>query len=126
MKLLFTSAGRRVELIQRFQEASQKLKLELEIHGADISETAPALMFCDRKHLVPRIKDPAYIPELLKICQSDHIDLVIPTIDTDLLLLAENKSLFHQIGSKVLVSNPDMIALCRDNPKSRRPDFITA
>lgn len=114
MKLLFTSIGRRVELVQAFKNAAAKLGVELILYGADISASAPALQFCDRTVLVPRIKDPAYIPSLLEVCEKEGIDALIPTIDTDLLVLAENRERFSAIGTRAVISAPDRIALCRD------------
>ena len=114
MKLLFTSIGRRVELVQAFKNAAAKLGVELILYGTDISASAPALQFCDRTVLVPRIKDPAYIPSLLEVCEKEGIDALIPTIDTDLLVLAENREQFSAIGTRAVISAPDRIALCRD------------
>lgn len=114
MKILFTSVGRRVELIQAFKKAAEELNVELTIVGADITASAPALFFCDETKIVCRIKDVNYIPQLLEICENEKIDCLIPTIDTDLLLLAENKNKFEAIGTKVLISAVDKVALCRD------------
>lgn len=114
MKLLFTSIGRRVELVQTFHNAAQNLGIELTVYGADISESAPALHFCDRTVIVPRIKSPDYIPFLLDFCQKEQIDALIPTIDTDLLILAQNADRFAAIGTRAVISAPDRIALCRD------------
>ena len=114
VRILFTSIGRRVELVQEFTQAAKELGFCLEIYGADITPTAPALNFCDHAILVPRIKDEAYIPSLLACCKEHRIDALIPTIDTDLLILAKNKEAFQKIGTKVLVSDPDKIAICRD------------
>ena len=114
IKLLFTSVGRRVELMQEFKSAAETLGLNLKIYGADITKTAPALCFCDNSVIVPRIKDETYIPSLLKCCEENHIDALIPTIDTDLLILAKNKRVFHDIGTEVLVSAEEKIAICRD------------
>lgn len=114
MKILFTSVGRRVELMQAFHKAANELGMELTIIGADITESAPALYFCDETRIVCRIKDDNYIPQLLEICKNDKIDCLIPTIDTDLLLLAENKDKFEKLGTKVLISAVDKVKLCRD------------
>lgn len=114
MKILFTSVGRRVELMQAFRNAANKNNIILEIHGADISESAPALFFCDKTHIVPRISDEKYIPALLEICKNEKIDALIPTIDTDLLLLSQNQDKFRIIGTKAVISQPDKIAICRD------------
>ncbi len=114
MKILFTSVGRRVELMQAFHSAAEGLGVDLTIIGADISKSAPALQFCDRAEIVCRIADKNYIPMLISICERENVDCLIPTIDTDLLLLAENKSKFEQIGTKVLISKPEKVKICRD------------
>ena len=114
MKLLFTSVGRRVELMQAFRTAAESLGEELVLYGADISASAPALFFCDRTVIVPRIKSDEYIPALLDVCQREGIHALIPTIDTDLLVLAQNRAAFAEIGTNVIISAPEKIALCRD------------
>ncbi len=114
MKILFTSIGRRVELVQAFRKAAEDLKVDLTIIGADMSSDAPALYFCDETQIVCRIKDKNYIPQLLSICELEKVDCLIPTIDTDLLLLSENKNKFEAVGTKVLISATDKIKLCRD------------
>ena len=64
--------------------------------------TAPALAYCDYTRKVVAMKDPCYIDNLMQICKNDHIDLLIPTIDTDLLILSKNKSTvykgLHRVG----------------------------
>ena len=112
MRIAFTSIGRRVELVQAFRNAADRLGVELEIIGADVSTFAPALAFCDYAVSVPRIGDETYIPTLQKVCKEKKIDALIPTIDTDLLLLAHNKENF--VGTKVFISAEDKVAICRD------------
>lgn len=114
MKILFTSIGRRVELIQSFRNAAEQLNTELTIVGADIVDSAPALYFCDEIKIVPKIENKQYIPVLLDICEHEKIDCLIPTIDTDLLLLSENKEKFETVGTKVLISAIEKVKLCRD------------
>ncbi len=76
--------------------------------------TAPALAYCDYVRYVVAMKDPAYIQNLINICKEDKIDLLIPTIDTDLLVLSENKDRFEAVGTRVMISQPDKILICRD------------
>ncbi len=113
-RILFTSVGRRVELIQAFREAARRKKIKLEIYGSDCDLSAPALSFCDRKIQTCRIREAEYIPQLVELCGQQSIDLLIPTIDTDLLLLSQNKHLFEQVGTRVLISSEEKIAICRD------------
>lgn len=114
IRILFTGVGRRIELLQAFRSAALVLNKEIKIYGADMSGTAPALAYCDYTRSVVAMRDPGYIDNLLKICFNDHIDLLIPTIDTDLLVLSANKEKFEHIGTKVMISAPDMIRICRD------------
>lgn len=113
-KILFTSVGRRVELMQMFRVASEETGIAIELYGADMVPTAPALSLCDHIVLVPRISDPAYIPTLLEICEREQIDALIPTIDTDLLLLSTKTEAFEAIGTRAVISRTEKIALCRD------------
>lgn len=114
MRILFTSVGRRVELIQAYHKAAEQLGIELIIYGADMSSTAPAMYFCDRQEKVCRIKDSGYIPELIEICKREKIDALIPTIDTELILLSRNKAEFEKIGTKVIISDENKVRICRD------------
>ena len=114
IRILFTSVGRRVELMQAFKTAADELSARVTIYGADISDSAPALAFCDRGIMVKRINDPEYIPDLLDICRREGIDALIPTIDTDLLILSQNRQSFEALGTRVLIGDPDKIQLCRD------------
>lgn len=124
MNILFTGIGRRIELVQAFRQAALNLNVKLKIYGADMAGTAPALIFCDFIRKVCGMKEPQYINELLNICKNDCIDMVIPTIDTDLLILSQNKDRFEQIGTRVLISRPEMIAICRD--KNYTADFFVS
>jgi len=112
--ILLTSVGRRVELIQAFRNAANHLGIRLTIIGADITDTAPALAYCDKTVIVPRISNPEYIPALLQICREQRVDALVPTIDTDLLLLSKEREQFLQVGTRVLISATDKIQICRD------------
>ena len=114
MKILFTSVGRRVELLQEFKKASIEANIDLTIIGTDCTDTAPALSYCDMHFITCKIRDIDYIPQLLNICKENKVDALIPTIDTDLQILSENKNLFKDINTKVIVSDPYQISICRD------------
>ena len=110
IRILFTGVGRRVELIKAFRQAAYTEKIDLKIYGADISITAPAFAFCDYTRITSHMESESYIDELISICCDDQIDLVIPTIDTDLIALSKNKKLFG--NTKVLISDEKVINIC--------------
>ncbi len=118
MNIMFTSVGRRVELVRMFKASAEKLGAEVKIYGADLDMTAPALYFCHERLQLPPIKSEKYIPTLLELCQKHNIALLIPTIDTDLLVLAQNAHRFAEINTKVLISSEENISICRDKRKT--------
>lgn len=114
IRVLFTAVGKRVELIQEFRNAASVLGKTLKIYGVDIVDTAPALAYCDQIEKICAMWDADYIPQLLDICRKEQISIVIPTIDTDLQVLADHAAAFADIGSRVLISRPEMVRICRD------------
>lgn len=131
MKILITSIGRRVELIQAFRSAAEKINLKLSIVGADVDYSAPALFFCDEALIVPRIKEDSYIPFLIEYCRKNNVDALIPTIDTDLIKLAKSKDSFGR--TRVIISDIEKVSICRDKIRTagyfhslglRSPDTI--
>lgn len=120
--ILILSAGRRVELVKCFQNARDHMKIQGNIVAADCSLLAPALYFADKKAIVPRISEGrAYLDAIIDICQKEEISLVVPTIDTELLLLAENKEeLENKTKARILVSDLSVIRICRDKKNTQR------
>ncbi|MDZ5044195.1 hypothetical protein GNF45_15315, partial [Clostridium perfringens] len=55
INILFSSVGRRVELVNAFREASRNLNIKSNLIGIDIDELAPALKFVDKAYKVPPI-----------------------------------------------------------------------
>lgn len=113
--ILITSAGQRASLVKDFQETLNRF-----FHGAKVYTTdmnprlAPAAYVSDGCFEVLRVTDPQYINQLLQLCKDNGIGMIVPTIDTELLVLAENKKLFEENGISVSVSSLDFIKICRD------------
>lgn len=121
LNILILSAGRRVELVQCFQSASKRLGIKSNVVAGDCSETAPALYFADKTYKLPRISEPNYIQSIIDACIQENIALIVPTIDTDLMLLAENKKLIENCtNAKVLISDSNVINICRDKINTQK------
>lgn len=115
LRVLLTSAGRRVELLQCFRAAAAELKVDLQILACDLTpELSSACHQADQAFAVPRADDPSYIEALLNICADRGVRLVVPTIDTELLPLSHARADFEAIGAEVSISDPDLVALARD------------
>lgn len=113
--ILITSAGQRVALVRGFQETLHRFYPEAKVYTTDMNpRLAPAAYISDGCFEVLRVTDPDYIPQIIKLCKENQIGMIIPTIDTELLVLAENRSLFEQNDIFVSVSSLDFISICRD------------
>ena len=58
--------------------------------------------------------DPNYINLLLELVLSHNIKLIIPTIDTELLVLSQNIDFFQSKGVTIVVSDFETVKIFRD------------
>ena len=119
MNILITSAGRRVSLIKAFKNASQRFKTGSKIYITDLDPVkSPVSYFADNSFKIGYFDSPNYINDLLEICLKNKISIIIPTIDTELILLANSKSLFKANGIIVVISELNLIEILRDKIKT--------
>jgi carbamoyl-phosphate synthase large subunit len=115
LRFLFTSAGRRAYLIRYFQEA---LKGNGRVYAANSSPVSTALEAADEGVVTPLIYDDGYIPFLLDYCRKHQIDALMSLFDIDLPVLARHKADFAAVGTRVLVSDPELVDVCNDKWKT--------
>jgi carbamoyl-phosphate synthase large subunit len=120
LTLLLTCVGRRIELVQAFRAAAQRLGVALRLLAVDSNVTAPGLSCVDHAILVPRAEDPGYMPQLLDVVQQHGVRAVIPTTDTDLPLLAAERESFTRMGCIALIAEPRVITVCRNKLETYR------
>ena len=77
-------------------------------------EWSSACRVSDGFFSLPRVTDPMYINALFELCIEYSVGLVVPTIDTELLVLAANKQKFADAGIVLAVSDLEMVVRCRD------------
>lgn len=113
--ILVTSAGKRVVLVELFKRALKACDQAAKVYTTDLNpELAPAGIASDKCFRVPRVLSSDYISILLNICVRNNIGMVIPTIDTELLVLSQNKQKFYDKGIALIISDFSFIQLCRD------------
>jgi nucleoside-diphosphate-sugar epimerase/carbamoylphosphate synthase large subunit len=88
--------------------------LPLFIVGFDLNPFAFGAYDCDVQQTVPKVTSPEYIDKLLTSCVEYGVSLLIPGLDSELLLISKNKKRFEDKGIRVLVADPAFIQLCRD------------
>ena len=104
VNVLFTSVGRRVELIKAWKKAYVDLDIDGEIIGTDIDPLAPASDFVDSFYIVPQSKHEDFIPTIQEICIENNINLLFPLNDNDLLPLSSGKTILEKNEIIVAVS----------------------
>ena len=115
MKILITSAGRRVSLVRSFQKELKIIDPNGKVYATDSDPMlSAACQVADGYFTVPKLDETDYIDVVLELCKTQGIGLIIPTIDTELLELAKNKELFEDQGIKVVISSVEFVTRCRD------------
>ncbi|MDA2910953.1 ATP-grasp domain-containing protein [Nitrospiraceae bacterium AH_259_D15_M11_P09] len=114
LNVIFTSAGRRVELLRGFGRAYNALRLEGSIIGLDMDPLAPALQCADRCYVVPPIDSPNYIEVLLEVCRREQPGVVFPLIDTDIPVLARQRAKIENSGVRVAVVTEEAAQVVSD------------
>ena len=125
LRILVTSAGRRVELLNCFRAAAATLGVKAEILACDLRpEWSAACRSADAAFAVPRADDPGYAGAVFEICRRNDVVLVVPTIDPELLPLSLAAARFAAIGCTIAVSAPELIGIARD--KLATAEFLAA
>ena len=114
MNILLTSVGRRAYMVKYFKNVDGVD----EVHVCNSDDKTVAFHYADKSVISPLIYDDNYIPFLLNYCLENKIDIVISLFDIDLLVLAKNKKEFEKIGTRVIVSEPELVEICNDKWKS--------
>lgn len=121
VNVLISSAGRRVSLTRAFQRAVRHLLPGSMVFTSDAQASrSAACQISDGSFAVPRLDDPRYIDALLKACLSHDVRLVVPTIDTELEILATHREAFAADGIQVIISDLDLIRLTADKVLSQK------
>lgn len=113
--VLITSAGRRVSLVQYFLHAVSQTGAG-QVFAVDMNPAlSAACQIADGFESICSVMDPDYANQLLANCQRHDISLVVPTIDTELMLLANLRDEWaEQHNINIVISRPDLVSKCRD------------
>ena len=83
--IMITGVGRRYDIVASFAQHTKVIATET-------SPLAPAQYAAHVRALVPKLEDPAYVPELVRLCEEHGVGAVIPLIDPDIEVLARARS----------------------------------
>jgi carbamoyl-phosphate synthase large subunit len=121
--VLFSSAGRRTELLNCFRKDAVSLGESLRVLAVDAQpEFSSACHRADASFKTPHCLDEEFVPRLLEICQDENVKLLVPTIDTELEVLADAQEEFAAIGTRVHISSREVVRMARD--KAATAEFL--
>lgn len=84
---------------------------EVTIVGTDMKDSVAGRYLSDYFLTIPPAKEKEkYLDQILEICQKKDIDVFVPQNTMELLTLSQNKKLFDDIGTRILVSDYASIA----------------
>jgi carbamoyl-phosphate synthase large subunit len=118
--VLVSSAGRRGALVKALRHGASMAQLDIKVVATDRSSLSAAGHLADAFHLVPSLDAPDFIDVLCRVVARESVDVIVPTIDTELALLAANRQRLAAAGAVVLVSDPACIEICSDKARSSR------
>ena len=118
MNLLFTNAGRRTYLIEDALALNEVNNLKVSVFVCDTSPLTASMLVRSKikTFLTPRVSDnPEHYVSVLQVeCQRHEIDVIIPLMDFELLVLSAHKEKFKAIGTEVIVSPSEIIKVTLD------------
>lgn len=118
--ILISSAGRRAALVKLFQREIQHLQGN--VFAADVGRTSAACRLATSWRQVPHCTAFEFPAALRQACDDWKINWIVPTIDTELPVLANLRTQFAAEGINVAVSSIETIEICSD--KFRTADFL--
>jgi carbamoyl-phosphate synthase large subunit len=114
--VLITAASRRIALVRSFKKSLKTSGGKL--ISVDYDLLSPALFFSDLKFKVPLVKKKNYLSEIRRICLENQVKLIIPTIDDELPIWADNYEDFLKDGINVSISPASTIHFFNDKWES--------
>lgn len=73
------------------------------IIGIDNNPDSSGFMQCDGHYVCERVSSPDYVDELLEVCMNEAVDVFIPLIEEEFLLVHDNMARFEKIGTHVIM-----------------------
>ena len=89
---------------------------DFNVYAADIDPFAAGLYLVPegRRMILPRGDDPGFVDALLAYCRREEIDVLIPTVDSELLPVAMHRDTFSAEETELVLASEQTLRLCLD------------
>jgi carbamoyl-phosphate synthase large subunit len=94
----------------------------LDIFSADIDTNAPGLSLVDEDRRLPVVKGygDSYTELLFELCEEHRIDVLVPAMGCELLLLASARTFFAEVGTSIVLPSEKTLRVCLNRQALRR------
>jgi len=113
LKIILTACGcpGASTLIKMLKDNRER---EIEIVGVDMDDQAIGRFWVDKFYRVPSADSDGYILKMLDLVKKEKPDILFPESSYEVYPLALNKEKFEKLGTKVVVSGPEPIAIANN------------
>jgi carbamoyl-phosphate synthase large subunit len=111
-RVLVTGAGgpSGVSILQAMAQAPvTMLAADIDPYGAGLY-----LVDAPQRAILPRGADPCFVDALLELCERERVAVVVPTVDTELLPLAQARARYAHAGVRLVLASEPTLAVCLD------------
>ncbi|MFA9478896.1 NeuD/PglB/VioB family sugar acetyltransferase [Phycisphaerales bacterium AB-hyl4] len=122
--VMLSAAGRRVALLKLLQQSLSELRQDSYVVATDISRCSSAFQLAEVGCLVPSYSSADCLEQMLEICRTHAVRLIVPTIDPDLSFFSQHQRRFEQIGAQIMIGSVETIRICND--KQMTHDWLVA
>lgn len=112
MNLLLTSISAKTNLVVMFKEAAAPWGVS--VYGCDVVDTCIARSQVDGFFISKLTTDRRFVEDLIAQCKAHDINLIIPTRDGDVEVLARYINSFINVGIEVVVPEIDAVQICQN------------
>jgi carbamoyl-phosphate synthase large subunit len=87
---------------------------DLAVVGVDVRREQAGRLLADDFYRVPPADDERFVDELLAVCRSASVDVVLPQVTRELPVLARHREEFAAAGTTVAVAGPETVDRAND------------
>ena len=93
-------------------------EFDVRIVTVDMCSGNAGRFFSDYFETIPAADSPDFVPQILRICQQQEVDLVIPIVDYEFKKMANVRAAFAELDCRLVLSDAHVIETCNDKWKT--------
>jgi carbamoyl-phosphate synthase large subunit len=98
--------------------AIRLMKKPVRIVGVDSNPFSAGLYLADKAYVIPPANDPNFIPQLKQVCTKENINVLIPTVDEELIPISLSPPVFDECGTAILLASSNILEQTLDKWKT--------